>query len=192
MSDDRPAKRARGSYAKLICLCCRERRIKCILRDDGTVKPSSDPQPPETACQRCQQQGLECIVRKTTLGRPSLKRPAATTPPSTIDTRQDFTRSPSPCAEDLVLLALDGGSGPPNKRVATLRERPTGVQLAGAIFKTFDLTSQLLARDRRFGSAIAGIKASMPPKIEEVIDQEMLELLDEQYVSNEYRLERND
>ena len=181
MPDENPrhAKRARGSYARLICFCCRERRIKCILPDDGSVIPSTEPQPSEKACQRCRQQGLDCIVRKTTLGRPNQKQQRLSTPQPSESNRQQ-TRSPSPHPEDLVLLALDDQNDADQKRVRADHEQPSGIQMFGAINRSFNLTSGLLARDRRFGSSISGLKNISPKPIEQVINTELAELLDQQ------------
>ena len=152
MDDDVPhtRKRARGSYAKLICFRCRERRIKCQLADDGSVIPSSNPQPPDKACQRCHQQGLECIVRKTTLGRPNLKKQRILTPASSgpsVDVERQ-SRSPSPDPEALVFLTLDEDKTSGRARSASVKELPTGVHMYGAVNRTFDLTSSILGRDK--------------------------------------------
>lgn len=178
---ERPAKRARGSYAKLICFRCRERRIKCQLADDGSVVPSSDPQPPDKACQRCSNLGLDCIVRKTTLGRPSTKRPSIPTPPSTGKAHVEDFRSPTPHSEDLLLLGLEEEkSGSVQLAGSLVSERPTSVQLMSAINKTFDLTSSLLGRDRRFGSSVGELREMTPLKIEDVVDEELAGVLDQQ------------
>jgi Fungal Zn(2)-Cys(6) binuclear cluster domain len=62
-------RKPRGSYAGLICLRCRARKIKCVLPDG--VQPSNVPQSDAHSCQRCRQNGFECVVDSTTLGRPS-------------------------------------------------------------------------------------------------------------------------
>ena len=182
MADDnitRPSKRARGSYAKLICFSCRERRIKCRLPNDA--QPSPSPQPAGHECERCQQHGLECIVRKTTLGRPSQKkRQGPVTPPETDPKVQEESRSPSPDPEDFVLLMLNDRDGDPSRIIALNHERPTNVQLMQAITKTFDLTSALLARDKRFASSVAGLQDTVPVTISELIDEDMAALLDHQ------------
>ena len=175
----RPAKRARGSYAKLICYRCRERRIKCQLPDDGSVQPSDLPQPSDKACVRCRQQGMACVVRKTTLGRPSQKPQVLNTPSST-GTGLEEVRSPSPNAEDLVILAVEEGRNDSNGRLSAMHEQPASVEIYGAINRTFDLTSALLARDKRFGSSIAGLKDVTPAPLQHVLDEELVELLDEQ------------
>ena len=181
---ERPTKRARGNYAKLICLRCRERRIKCQIPNDGSVEPSSSPQSPTKACQRCRQHGLECIVRKTTLGRPSQTRQhPLPTPPSTENHEQGHdpvSRSPSPQHEDLVLLTLDEDESVPLKRSATVSERPTSVQMISAITKTFDVISGLLARDPRFGSLVADLKEMTPLQFGDVVSEELAHLLDQQ------------
>ena len=185
MADDnaRPAKRARGSYAKLICLRCRERRIKCQLADDGSVLPGPEPQPADKACIRCQQQELPCVVRKTTLGRPNQsKKQQLLTPTSTNESYQQPSRSPSPAAEDLVLLTLDQGQGSKPRRSSTLADQPASVQMYGAINRTFDITSGLLARDKRFGSANTELKDLVPKPIDEILSTELAELLDQQSV----------
>lgn len=58
-------KRRREKYSRLICLGCRSRRIRCVL-PDITIVPSSEPQTPDKACQRCAQNGLDCVVDYTT------------------------------------------------------------------------------------------------------------------------------
>lgn len=66
-------RRARGHYSPLICTRCRARKIKCILPTSVT-SPSTSPQPLNTACQRCKQNGFECVVEYTVLGRPGSSR----------------------------------------------------------------------------------------------------------------------
>lgn len=181
MADEtpRPTKRARGSYSRLICFACRERRIKCILPDDGSIIPSNVPQLAKNSCQRCSQQGLECIVRKTTLGRPNQKQQRLPTPQSSGSNRQQ-SRSPSPHQEDLVLLALDDQADIDGKRARSEHEQPSGVQMFGAIIRSFNLTSGLLARDERFGSSIAGLKGMSPKPLDQLITLELAELFDHQ------------
>jgi hypothetical protein len=66
-------RRARGHYSPLICTRCRARKIKCILPTSVT-SPSTTPQPLNQACQRCRQNGFECLVEYTVLGRPGSSR----------------------------------------------------------------------------------------------------------------------
>lgn len=62
-------RRARGHYSPFICTKCRARKIKCILPVQVT-EASEDPQPANRACERCRKNGYDCIVGRTTLGRP--------------------------------------------------------------------------------------------------------------------------
>jgi hypothetical protein len=71
-NDEAVVNRVRGHYAKLICLNCRARKIKCQL--STAVEPSDQPQPHAKKCVRCRRHGLECVVDRTTLGRPAHKR----------------------------------------------------------------------------------------------------------------------
>lgn len=184
-----PNKRARGSYAKLICFNCRERRIKCALPENVTITPSSEPQGPETSCRRCQQQGLDCIVRKTTLGRPNQKRQRSTTPPGTVretNVNNVGSRSPSPAVEDFVLLNLDKeAESQPTPDIttpsstSTTKVAPTNTQLMEAIGKTFDMTSTLMARDRRFGRLGIGLQDVVPSPIREVVSEQVAATLDQ-------------
>ena len=182
MSDEnsRPLKRARGSYAKLICLRCRERRIKCQLADDGSVIPGPEPQPPDKACIRCRQQELPCVVRKTTLGRPNQSKKQQLLTPNSTESYQQPSRSPSPAAEDLVLLTLDGAQQPKVRRTSGLADQPVSVQMYGAITRSFDIISGLLARDKRFGGANTELKDLVPKCIDEILTFELVEMLDEQ------------
>jgi hypothetical protein len=65
------AKRSRDHYSRLICLGCRERRIRCELPKDVMIPSSGELHEVETPCYRCRRLGVRCIVRQTILGRPS-------------------------------------------------------------------------------------------------------------------------
>lgn len=175
MADERPSKRLRGTYSRLICLRCRERRIKCQLPQDGSIEPSPQPQPKDRACQRCSQQGYDCIVRKTTLGRPSRKHQVPHHPITPKDVASD--RSPSPEANDLVLLQLHHADNATGERPLNIAEQSS---LIGAVGKNFDLTSGLFARDARFGSAIVESRDEVPPALSGVIDRASIQRLNEQ------------
>ncbi|KAM0228321.1 hypothetical protein ACHAP5_011971 [Fusarium lateritium] len=65
------AKRQRNRYSRLICLGCRERRIRCELPKDVAVPRSGELHEVQTPCYRCRRLDLRCVVRQTILGRPS-------------------------------------------------------------------------------------------------------------------------
>lgn len=65
------SKRSRGAYSRLICLGCRERRIRCELPNNVEIPDVGELRTIQTPCYRCKRLGVSCIVRKTILGRPS-------------------------------------------------------------------------------------------------------------------------
>ncbi|PLB48824.1 hypothetical protein P170DRAFT_407505 [Aspergillus steynii IBT 23096] len=74
MPNSKPERGARGRYARLLCQGCRSRKIKCNLPDINELGPLGSPQTPEKSCERCRTLGLECVVERSTLGRPSFRR----------------------------------------------------------------------------------------------------------------------
>ncbi|BCS28393.1 Zn(II)2Cys6 transcription factor domain-containing protein [Aspergillus puulaauensis] len=78
MPDAKLERGTRGRYARLLCQRCRARKIKCNLPDRSQLGPLGSPQPPEQSCERCRNLGLECVIERSTLGRPSLKRSEST------------------------------------------------------------------------------------------------------------------
>jgi hypothetical protein len=65
------ARKPRGAYARLVCLGCRERRIRCELPSDIDIPEPGELRTVQTPCYRCKRLGVPCIVRQTILGRPS-------------------------------------------------------------------------------------------------------------------------
>ncbi|PGH30849.1 hypothetical protein GX50_06392 [[Emmonsia] crescens] len=74
MQEQRAERGPRGKYASLICHGCRSRKIKCILPNPDEIEPSGIPQTAAKSCERCCNFNLECIVERTSLGRPAAKR----------------------------------------------------------------------------------------------------------------------
>ncbi|KAF2734641.1 hypothetical protein EJ04DRAFT_493094 [Polyplosphaeria fusca] len=82
MSEPRLAgsKRPRGTYSRLICLGCRDRRIRCELPSGVETPDPGELRTVQTPCYRCKRLGVPCVVRQTVLGRPgpdSISPPAA-------------------------------------------------------------------------------------------------------------------
>ncbi|OTA38356.1 hypothetical protein BTJ68_01760 [Hortaea werneckii EXF-2000] len=73
MSQITPAgrRRPREKYSRLICLGCRERRIRCELPSEIEPLDPDELRTIDTPCYRCKRLGLPCVVRRTVLGRPS-------------------------------------------------------------------------------------------------------------------------
>lgn len=160
---------ARGSYSKLICLNCRSRKIKCILpTQDESVQPSGSPQPADRACIRCQQQGLECIIDKTILGRPSSKRKqteeqalsssstrkasfaGSLSPPSTI--QDDFAAVDDFDVAGFVLAEVEDEIDRMAARLPK-KDKPEDHEVYQALIDPYHLISTVIRRDKKFGSA---------------------------------------
>jgi hypothetical protein len=204
-------KQTRGSYARLICSRCRERKIKCKLPPSTLqfIHPSDNPQPPENSCERCMQRGYDCVVQRTTLGRPlGRKREAgyarrqAEHNTSSItsglggysrryeqrqtgrvdnrDSRKEFDRSSRSLSPYIEDFILINPDGDPSRRETGYAHQPTKIELINALHKTFTLTSALLARDREFGSAISQLATAMPGNVFELVDADVASVLNAQ------------
>lgn len=185
MSDTLP-KRRREKYSKLICLGCRARRIRCALPDTD-VQPSSQPQPPDKACQRCLQNGIACVVDYTTLGRPAQKRnrvDQASNVQQTVEQSgpqphiADFEDVTSPDVEDYLLSRPETNSdGTPAAKAK--QQLPTKSEMFEAVFSPFHLLSALLSKDRNFASSI-GSQPLVQQAITDIVDERVSHLLDAQ------------
>ncbi|KAF2502201.1 hypothetical protein BU16DRAFT_576252 [Lophium mytilinum] len=115
MSDLRPesSKRPRGAYSRLICLGCRERRIRCELPSDIEIPDPGELRTIQTPCYRCKRLGVPCIVRQTILGRPSPER-SSTTAADIRPVRADD-------AVPRILIDLSSRTGAPTQQ-ATVRD----------------------------------------------------------------------
>jgi len=76
MSELRQAgsKRTRDKYSRLICLGCRERRIRCELPSEVEIPNPGELRTIQTPCHRCKRLGIPCVIRQTILGRPSVEK----------------------------------------------------------------------------------------------------------------------
>lgn len=81
MSELRPAgsKRPRNKYSRLICLGCRERRIRCELPSEVEIPDPGELRTVQTPCYRCKRLGVPCVIRQTILGRPGPEKGSTTT-----------------------------------------------------------------------------------------------------------------
>ena len=176
-------KRRREKYSKLICFGCRARRIRCLLPDTD-IQPSSEPQPTGKACHRCQQNGFDCIVDHTTLGRPAQKRnhvdQASNVQQTTGPSEQ---HPPSGQIEDindenvgdfLLTRARRKDGGPDDARA-----RPSKSEIVQAMISPFHLLSALLSRDKHFATSI--VPKQVPAgSILDVVNDHLTVLLDRQ------------
>lgn len=66
-------RKPRGAYSRLICLGCRERRIRCELPGDVERPGPGELKTTQTPCHRCKRLGIPCTIRQTILGRPTIE-----------------------------------------------------------------------------------------------------------------------
>lgn len=193
-SSDNPARQPRGSYAKLICLNCRARKIKCNLPTDLQIEPSHFPQSSERACTRCQQQGLDCIVDKTVLGRPAQKRrrpeqPKAEEESLAGDGAIDEAEI-DPNVQFFVLSDLRDGVDEIDVQVTTnARPRPSKREVFESLMDSTHLFSALMARDATFGSLVfeTGVEVNMD--VTRLVGESTTMLMDEQYVKTAFEID---
>ena len=175
----------RGNYAKLICLNCRARKIKCILPDEVKVGSSPAPQPREQSCARCHQQGLDCIVDKTVLGRPSAKRRRSQHLKSKeeICADDDASREAEldPDVQDFVLSDLRDEVHEIDQQITTsARIKPSKREVFESLMDSTHLFSALLARDTCFGTRALKATVGATTDVTELVDRGLAKLMDEQ------------
>jgi hypothetical protein len=184
-SIETPARQPRGSYAKLICLNCRARKIKCNLPADAEIEPSQHPQPSERSCTRCQQQSLNCIVDKTVLGRPAQKRrrpgelKAEGESVAGEGVRDDEELDPN--VQDFVLSDLrDEVHDIDLQSTANARAKPSKREVFESLTDSAHLFSALMARDTNFGSLVFQPTGDVAVDVTRLIGNDLTTLLDEQ------------
>ncbi|KAF2450583.1 hypothetical protein P171DRAFT_142374 [Karstenula rhodostoma CBS 690.94] len=74
MSGPKPAGAKRDKYSRLICIGCRDRRIRCELPNDVDIPKPGELRTIQTPCYRCRRLGIPCVIRRTILGRPSRQK----------------------------------------------------------------------------------------------------------------------
>ena len=181
---EHPARQPRGSYAKLICLNCRGRKIKCNLPIGACIEPSQHPQPPERSCTRCQQQGLDCIVDNTVLGRPAQKRrrPEKLKDEGGLtDNRANDGADLDPDVQDFVLSELIDEVREIDVQDTThARVKPSKREVFESLMDSTHLFSALMARDMSFGNLCFQPIGEVTADVTKLVDEDLAILLDEQ------------
>lgn len=183
--DEHSPRQPRGNYAKLICLNCRARKIKCSLPNDKAIEPSPVPQPREQSCVRCQQQCLDCIVDKTVLGRPSQKRQR----PEHLknegyhlagdDASQEAEVDPN--VQDFVLSDLrDEVHDIDDQITASTRTKPSKREVFESLMDSTHLFSALMASDTHFGSLALEPTLGPSADVTTLVDKTLAILMDGQ------------
>ncbi|PGG97258.1 hypothetical protein GX51_07408 [Blastomyces parvus] len=176
MQDQRGERRPRGQYSRLICRGCRSRKIKCVLPNPNEIQPSGIPQAAGKSCERCCNLNMECIVERTSLGRPAAKRiprtdshshhssalhteadvgPDGTVPvPGTTSTPSNLEIKGYLYSEDIadhsLILQNDCGFSPAEVRVTISSKQ----EIFQSMIEPDCFLSSILANDKIFGSTI--------------------------------------
>lgn len=187
MQNQRSERKPRGRYARLICRACRSRKIKCNLSNIDELGPLGSPQTLEKSCERCRSLNLECIVERTTLGRPAAKRHRnersrgrRTSPSqSSPDSREnEISASFAPLeikdhlpSESIDDLEITGNSQIPGEQ-----------RLFQSTIEFQYFFASVLARDQIFGSAIPKSISGWSTPLPELVSHDMAMAFDKQYV----------
>lgn len=185
--DGTSRRQPRGNYARLICLNCRARKIKCNLPTDIPIDASPLPQPPDRACTRCEQRGLDCIVDKTILGRPAQKRRCPGQPKdedlALVDDSPDAEPELDPDVQDFVLSDLRDEVHDIGSHIAAPgKTKPSKHEIFESLMDSTHLFAALMSRDSRFGSRIFGSGFDVDMSVDEtkLVSDGLAALLDEQ------------
>ena len=179
MSTSKPERGTRGRYARLLCQGCRSRKIKCNLPDLNELGPLGSPQPPEKSCERCRSLGLECVIERSTLGRPSFKR----------SENETGRRSNSAHCHSVTQNEQPGNSLSKDHLPSESTTSPETTQDIRAVAdKTvFDSViefqhffAEALGKDRIFGATIPRSTSSCMTPLPELVSQEIASGLDKE------------
>lgn len=88
-----PEKRKRSAYSRVICLGCRDRRIRCELPSDVEIPNPGEVSTTKTPCYRCKRLAIPCRIRQTVLGRPGAEHTNSNT---AVDTELEPARNVVP------------------------------------------------------------------------------------------------
>ncbi|KAK6422797.1 hypothetical protein LTR95_016619, partial [Oleoguttula sp. CCFEE 5521] len=184
----------RGNYAKLLCLNCRARKIKCVLPDHVTIEPSPHPQSRESSCARCIAQGLDCVVDRAILGRPSAKR-TRTEPGVEQDEPRQMQDDVEPTGDDVVEFVLldvrtEVEAIEQRSRKDKVKSKPSKHEIFSALLDPAHLFASLVARDTDFGR-VAFIQDDRTEEAINplaVVDAELAESLDVRLVWQRHHL----
>ncbi|QMW26535.1 hypothetical protein F9C07_2278780 [Aspergillus flavus] len=188
--DQRTERVPRGKYARLICQGCRSRKIKCVLPDLGDMGPLGVPQPPETSCERCRNLNLECIIERTTLGRPpaksSQRKPPQTKRSARLEKSEEREDEVTAALSDLEIKeylfseAATGEEQIPSQGGSNLQppQRPGERAIFRSMTQVNAFMSSVLGKDAAFGCEITHATSRWSQPLSDLISDDMAILLD--------------
>jgi len=176
MPDAKLERGTRGRYARLLCQRCRARKIKCNLPDRNQLGPLGSPQPPEQSCERCRNLGLECVIERSTLGRPSLRRSERTSAHS----------HPALQNEQVGLLfnaqAKDYSATESTESPGTTQEirAVADKTVFESVMEFQNFFASALGKDRIFGATIPRATSGYTTPLPELVSEQMATSLDKE------------
>ncbi|KAK2744745.1 hypothetical protein FQN55_006501 [Onygenales sp. PD_40] len=184
----------RGQYARLICSGCRSRKIKCWLPNPkGPISVLGAPQPAEEACERCRNLNLECIVERTSLGRPPAKRTRRTdsqansnylSASATIEldsSLNDGSSSSTPSSMEIkgYLFSETADDSLIFQNDATMSKTPGKQDIFRSMLEPGFFVSSILVNDLVFGSCIPHATSRWNMSLPGLVSNELAILLDD-------------
>lgn len=162
------------------------------MRNRDNLGPLGFPQPQETACERCRHLKLECVVERTSLGRPAARRlrgVAAGDDGALISAESDApsgvvasTLSSIDIKDHLFSDVAHGGAMGHVDLQTKLTERPTKPELFQSMIEPHYFLSSILAKEQAFGSNVARIPFSWSTSLTELINDDIAMLFDKRSV----------
>lgn len=133
---------------------------------------------------RCQQQGLDCIVDKTILGRPSQKRHRSDQIKAEDDgvSNEDVAEEPEydPDVEDFVLSDLRAEVNDIDSVISVpTRAKPSKREIFEALMDSTYLFSALMARDANFASRAFGSVLDVSVDVTRLVSANLASSMDE-------------
>lgn len=187
--DQRTERGPRGKYARLICAGCRSRKIKCVLPSPESIGPLGIPQPLETSCERCRHLDLQCIIERSTLGRPAAKRSQrnppqnqASVPLEKPEEKEDEVETALLGLEinDHLFSEVPGGNTIPSQ--ANGNPKPSQRPDKRAVFRSMTeanaFMSSVLGKDTAFGCEIAYATSRWKRPLSDLISNDIAISLD--------------
>lgn len=132
---------------------------------------------------RCQQQGLDCVVDKTILGRPSQKRPRPDQVKDEDDELFHEHDGGQPADSDVQDFVLSDLRAEVNEIDITLsmpaRAKPSKREVFEALMDSAHLFSALMARDANFASRAFGSGSCASVNLTRLVSAELASSMDE-------------
>lgn len=187
MEEQKLERGPRGRYARLICLGCRSRKIKCILPDPNGIGPLGIPQPKDKACKRCRAFDLDCVLDETILGRPAAKRkrvqesPAESVVSKISPGTRDSGSGSFPLPDSKAYMFSDTAEGQSlfeGDLNITYTAAPAPREVFQSMIEPSTLLSSILAHDDAFASELGPSNSSWDTSLSNLVGNSLAASLD--------------